>query len=145
VDDRCGAAIIAPPTAGTREMLMVLARRIGAALRDDNIRRRDQGGDLARFRKKLCYLPGDVLADALSTPGARRTLASEEACFVQDLNDAWGSGATSAAALAPDALLDLLDERLAQARPTFVTAAPDRLPGDVARGLRERLRILERE
>lgn len=46
-------AILAPPEVGTCELLMVLARRVGAALRDANIRLRDRSGDLAARRHTL--------------------------------------------------------------------------------------------
>ena len=141
--DTRGVAILGPAAAGTREVLMVLARRIGAALRDENIGLRERGGDLKRGRKKLCYLPGSALPTALAARRARRTLAAEAACFFQDLEGAWVAGQDGRAALAPNALLDLLDERLAGGRPTFLTASPDRLPSDVERGLRARLPVLE--
>ena len=140
--DTRGVAILAPAAAGTREVLMVLARRIGAALRDENIDLRERGGDLKSGRKKLCYLPGSALPAALGAPRARRTLAAEAACFVQDLEGAWATG-SAGSALKSGALLDLLDERLAGGRPTFLTAAPDRLPAEVERGLRTRLPVLE--
>jgi hypothetical protein len=143
LEDRRGVAILAPPAAGTRPVLMVLARRIGAALRDENIRRREQGGDLKRGRKKLCYLPGSALPAALGRPSTRRVLADEAACFFQDLEAAWTAGAAGAAPLAPRAVLDLLDERLAAARPTFLSAAPEHLPTGLERGLRDRLPIIE--
>jgi hypothetical protein len=143
LDDARGVALLAPPAAGTRELLMVLARRIGAALRDDNIRLRTGGGDLASGRKKLCYLPGDALAAALASRDARRTLAGEAACFFQDLETIGGVGEAGPAGGAPTALLDLLDQRLASGRPTFLSAAPDQLPDDLVAALRARLKILE--
>src|SRR5690242_20614545 len=86
VDDERGLAILASPAHGSHQMLMVLARRIGAALRDENIHLREQGGDLKAGRKKLCYLPGRALALALGEPATRHALTSEAACFVQDLD-----------------------------------------------------------
>ena len=65
-------AILAPPEAGTRELLMVIARRVGAALRDENIHLRDRGGDLKAGRQKLCYLPGGALPEALAPLGYSR-------------------------------------------------------------------------
>lgn len=144
LDERRGLAILAPAASG-HLLLMVLARRVGAALRDTNIDLRDSGGDLKAGRQKLCYLPGGLLGSALATPGARAELAREAACFLQDLEGAWASGPTGPAALTPGALLDLLDERLAAGRPTFLNAAPDRLPPGLADGLRARLPILELE
>jgi len=143
LDERRGLAILAPPTEGTREILMVLARRIGAALRDENIRQRERGEDLKRGRKKLCYLPGSHLAEAVGTPATRNLLVAEAACFIQDLETAWIGDMLSSTRLATDALHAVLDARLAAGRPTFVSAAPAELPASVERGLRDRLRILE--
>jgi hypothetical protein len=140
LEERRGLAVLAPADAGAHRLLMVLARRVGAALRDANIHLRDRGGDLKAGRKKLCYLPGSELGAALTTPGVRAALAGEAACFFQDLDAAW---AAERAALAPGALLDLLDERLAAGRPTFLNAAPDRLPPGLAAGLRARLSVVE--
>lgn len=150
LDERRGLAILAPPDTGAHRLLMVLARRIGVALRDANIRLRDDGGDLKAWRKKLCYLPGDALGAALGLPGARRELGREAACFVQDLDAAWAAGPSgmthglaNTASPAPDALLDLLDERLVEGRPTFLCADPRRLPPGLVDGLRARLPTLE--
>ena len=143
LDERRGLAILALPNAGAHHLLMVLARRIGAALRDANIRLRDDGGDLKAGRQKLCYLPGAALASALDQPGPRSELAREAACFIQDLDAAWTPGPANTAPVDPRALLDLLDERLAAGRPTFLNAAPDRLPPGLADGLRARLPILK--
>jgi hypothetical protein len=143
LEERRGLAILVPATAGAHRMLVVLARRVGVALRDGNIRLRDSGGDLQAGRKKLCYLPGGVLGSALATPGARAELAREAACFFQDLEGAWSAGTAGSEPLSPDALLDLLDERLAAGRPTFLNAAPDRLPPGLEDGLRARLPILD--
>jgi hypothetical protein len=140
LDERRGLAILAPPEAGAHRLLMVLARWVGAALRDANIRLRDAGGDLGSERRKLCYLPGDALPLALARPDARAELAREAACFLQDLDAARQANATP---LEPAALLDLLDERLAAGRPTFLNAAPERLPAGLADGLRARLSALE--
>ena len=52
-------------------------------------------------------------------------------------------GQVDATPLEPGALLDLLDERLAGGRPTFLNAAPDRLPPGLADGLRARLPTLD--
>ena len=124
-------------------MLMVLARRIGAALRDENIRRRDQGENLRRSRKKLCYLPGSHLADAIGAPGARKALVDEAACFIEDLELAWVGSTLASTQLEPEALFAVIDARLAVGRPTFISASPMDLPNQVERGLRDRLRILE--
>ena len=70
-------------------------------------------------------------------------LADEAACFFQDLEAAWTAGAAGAAPCPPRAVLDLLDERLAAARPTFLSAAPEHLPTGLERGLRDRLPIIE--
>ena len=123
-------------------LLMVLARRIGVALRDANIRLRDSGGDLKAGRQKLCYLPGSALGAALGLAGARAELAREAACFSRISTR---PGPPRRRALRPGAgrLLDLLDERLAAGRPTFLSAAPDRLPPRLADGLRARLQILD--
>src|SRR5207244_13315090 len=88
-DDQVGLAILAPPDAGTRELLMVLARRVGAALRNENMRLRDRGGGRQASYKKLCYLPGGALPQALRVPRARRSLEREAACSLQDLDNAW--------------------------------------------------------
>ena len=131
-------AILGPPAAGTRALLMVLARRVGAALRDENIHLRDRGGDLKAGRKKLCYLPGEILAEALRDPAAARTLRREAACFVQDDEAAFGS-----AELEPPVLLELIDARLSAGRPTFLSADPAGLSADLALGLRERMAVIE--
>lgn len=149
--ERRGLTILAPASSG-RLLLMVLARRIGAALRDANIDLREGGGDLKAGRQKLCYLPGGLLAEALDSPKARLALADEAACFVQDLDAAWMAEArarprtddrTAALVLEPPALLALLDERLAAGRPTFLTADPARLPPGLAAELRARFTTLE--
>jgi hypothetical protein len=140
LDERRGLAILAPSAAGTC-LLMVLARRIGVAMRDANIHLRDSGGDIKVGKQQLCYLPGHLLDDALVNPDTRAALAREAACFVQDLDGAW-SGADERT-LPPDALLDLLDERLAAGRPTFLNAVADRLPPVVEAAIRARLDVLE--
>ena len=142
-EDTRGVAILAPPAASTRDMLMVLARRIGATLRDENIRLRERGGDLKTGRRKLCYLPGSELAAALDSSGCRRTLASEAACFVQDVDGAWGDEQNRRVPLTVSALIGLLDTRLAGGLPTFLSAAPDQLPDGLERDLRARLLIIE--
>jgi hypothetical protein len=139
-DDRVGLAILAPPEAGARELLMVLARRVGAALRNQNIRLRDHGGDRQAGYKKLCYLPGSALPQALRTPRARRSLEGEAACFFQDLEMAWADGA---AALDPSVFLELLDLRLARRLPSYASAAPGALPAGLEGELRARLPVLE--
>jgi hypothetical protein len=113
---------------------MVLARRLGAALRDENIRLRERGGDLKRGRKKLCYLPGSLLSEALADERTSRTLASEAACFFEDVD-----------AAQIDRLLALLDERAARGLATFLSADPAHLSDDAARQVRRRLRIIEIE
>src|ERR1041385_4478442 len=65
LEETRGLAILAPASAGTERLLMVLARRIGAALRDENIHLRERGGNLKAGRRKLCYLPGHALLHAL--------------------------------------------------------------------------------
>jgi hypothetical protein len=112
-------AILGPREAGTTPALMLLARRVGARLRDDNIRLRDSGGDLAAGRKALCYLPGADLAAALARPDARRALHAEAAVFVQDLDD---SGRASDGEVC--ALVAARRERRLR---TFVSADPGRL------------------
>src|SRR5437763_6005023 len=139
-DDRVGLAILAPPEAGTRELLMVLARRVGAALRNDNIRLRDRGGDRTARYKKLCYLPGGALPRALRMPGARRAVECEAACFFPDLDMAWKAGA---AALDPTPFLELLALRLARRLPSYASAVPGLLPAALEGKLRARLRVLE--
>jgi hypothetical protein len=136
-------AILAPPEAGSRALLMVLARRIGAALRDANIHLRDRGGDLATHRQKLCYLPGPVLPEALRTPTARRTLERETAVFFQDLDAAWQAEQVSVEPLPPVSFLTLLETRASHQRPTFLTADPRALPRDLPREIRARMRTLE--
>jgi hypothetical protein len=150
LDDRRGLLILAAPSQGGHHLLMLLARRIGAALRDANIRLRDAGGDMRAGRQRLCYLPGAALSMALATPGHRHTLAREAACFVQDLDAAWSDRPSSpdwqadpAASAGPDALRSLIAERLAHGRPTFLQAAPDRLSPVHAQELRARLPVLE--
>jgi hypothetical protein len=133
-------AILAPPEAGTRDLLMVLARRVGAALRDENIGLRDRGGDLKGERKKLCYLPGRALPEALGSPSARRALEREAACFVQDLDEAWRGGGS----LDPSLLLDILDARRSRGLLTFLSADPAALPNGLERALRAGMRVLER-
>lgn len=145
-DERAGLeslAILAPPEAGTRKLLMVLARRVGAALRDENIHLRDRGGDLAAHRKKLCYLPGAALPEALRAPSARRALEREAACFFQDLDAAWPANRADSPPVTPSAFLDLLDARAAQRLPTFLSADPGALPPELEREIRARMRILE--
>jgi hypothetical protein len=141
--DPLGMAILASPSAGTRELLMVLARRVGATLRDENIALRDTGGDLRPRRKKLCYLPGWAIPAALHDPIARRSIGTEAACFIQDVDAIWAPVRPAPGVLAPAAVLDLLDERLAARRPTFVSAAPSRLPQGLEHDLRVRLSIIE--
>jgi hypothetical protein len=135
--------IVASAAQGGQHLLMVLARRIGAALRDANIRLRDDGGDLKAGRQKLCYLPGDALRSALARPDFQVALCREAACFVQDLEAAWPAATTGPTPFDPDALPSLLDERLAAGRPTFLQAAPGSLPPGVERELRARLAVLE--
>jgi hypothetical protein len=136
-------AILAPPEAGTRELLMVVARRVGAALRDENIHLRDRGGDLKAGRRKLCYLPGGALPEALRTPSTRRGLEREAACFLQDLDAAWVDGEAEPTPLPSAALLALLDTRLAGGRATFLSADPRHLPPGLDPEIRGRMRVLE--
>lgn len=137
-----GLAILAPASAGTERLLMVLARQIGAALRDENIHLRERGGDLKAGRKKLCYLPGHALRLALADLACQRTLASEAVCFFQDLDGARGGPSVDPSRLDSAPLLSLLDERLADGRPTFLTVDPARLPPGLERELRARLPVL---
>jgi hypothetical protein len=139
VGDRRGAAILGAAESGTRALLMLLARRVGAALRDENIRLRESGGDLKAGRKKLCYLPGNLLPEALGEGATRRALCSEAACFIQDLAAPWESPGPPPT----DAVLGLLDARLAADLPTFVTADPAGLSAAALGALRSRLAILE--
>ena len=143
LDERRGLAILAAGSDGGHRMLMLLARRIGAALRDENIRRRDSGNDMAVRKLRLCYLPGGLLPDALHHPEARAELAREAACFFQDLDGAWNGEYAGSTPRDVAALLGLLDERLAAGRPTYLNAAPDRLPPGLEDALRARLPILE--
>lgn len=133
LEDRRGAVILAPRGVG-HQMLMVLARTVGAALRDENIRLRERGGDLKRSRKKLCYLPGSALVAVLADPAARRALTTEAACFLQDVEHC---------TVPPAALLALLDARQTSGLPTFVSAARNELTADLERELRARLGVLE--
>ena len=139
-DDEVGLAILGPPEAGTRELLMVLARRVGAALRNENIRLRDRGEGPTASYKRLCYLPGGALPRALRAPGARRALGCEAVCFFQDLEMAWADGAV---ALDPSVFLELLDLRLARRLPSYASAAPGALPAGLEGELRARLPVLE--
>jgi hypothetical protein len=150
VDDRLGMAILTPAGTGGHLLLMVLARQIGAALRDENIDLRDSGGDIKAAKKRLCYLPGAVLPEALTLPDARQTLADEAACFLQDLDAAWTPGESDPAPLAngparpaADAVRDLLYVRLAAGRPTFLNADPAGLPPGIEAALRARLRVIQ--
>jgi hypothetical protein len=136
-------AILAPPAAGSRELLMVLARQVGAALRDENIRQRDRGGDLRAQRKKLCYLPGSALPDALRVPAARRALEREAAVFFQDLETAWRTERAGSGSLAPGSFLALLDARAARGLPTFLSAHPRAVPRGLESELHARMRVLE--
>ncbi len=138
-----GLAILAPATAGTERLLMILARRIGAALRDENIHLRERGGDVKAGRKKLCYLPGHALPTALDDLESRRALVSEAACFFQNLDGAWRDAQAGPRRVDSMPLLRLLDERLADGRPTFLTADPARLPSGLAGELRARLPVLQ--
>jgi hypothetical protein len=140
--ERRGLLILASVPGGGHHLLMVLARRIGAALRDANIHLRDWGGDLKAGRQKLCYLPGPALAGALDRPDLRLALTAEAACFVADLERIWHPAPAGAAPSGPDALRSLLDERLAAGRPTFLQADPGALPQDVEAMLRARLPAL---
>ena len=112
-------ALLGPREAGTTPALMVLARLIGAALRDANIRLRDGGGNLRAGRLKLCYLPGSALPAALAAGDARRALEAEAALFIENLDGADGNDAAVAA---------LLAERRRHGARTFVSADPVWLP-----------------
>ena len=126
-------ALLGPRSAGTTAALMVLARRIGAALRDENIRLRDRGGDLRRGRRKLCYLPGGSLSAALGDDRARRALESEAVVFLQDLDDALVSSAGAPAS--DQAVMNLLALRHRGGVRTFVSADPAALPAAVREAL----------
>jgi hypothetical protein len=132
LEDRRGLLILAPPSQGGHHLLMLLARRIGAALRDANIRSRDAGGDMRASKLRICYLPGALLPTALATPDDRLVLATEAACFVQDLEDA-----------DLDTLLSLVAERQAGGLPTFLQVDAARLLPVHERELRARLPVLE--
>jgi hypothetical protein len=141
--ERRGFLILAASEDGGHHLLMVLARRIGAALRDANIHLRDSGADLRAGRQALSYLTGPAMVAALAAPDARQSLASVAASFVQDLEGAWPSEIGAPASTDRRALRSLLDKRLAGGRPTFVQAAPGGLPRDVEAALRSRLPVLE--
>lgn len=129
-------ALLGPAQSGTTAALMVLARTVGVALRDENIRLRDTGGDLQARRRKLCYLPGAVLSAALRSAGARRALRAEAAVFLQSLDAAWAAEA-SAPAIEVE-LGALLAERHHRGVQTFVSADPAGVPADVRTLLLER-------
>jgi hypothetical protein len=135
--------ILLPRGAGSEKLLMLLARRVGAALRDENIQVRDSGGDIKAAKKRLCYLPGSALDTAFDDAEARQALGEEAACFLQDLDRVWAGRVAESVVPRPAQLLSLLDARLAAGLPTFVTADPVALPLEVAAGLRDRLRVLE--
>ena len=141
LDDRRGLAILAPPDASVR-LLMVLARRIGAAIRDANIVLRDSGGDIKAGKQQLCYLPGRLLRDALVEPDDHAALLREAACFLQDLDGAWPNTPPSPLLATAEQAIDLLDARLAAGRPTFLSAAPDRLAPGLEAAIRARLPVL---
>lgn len=141
--DRRGVAILAHGESGAHRALMVLARKVGAALRDANIALRDSGGNVKAQKQRLCYLPGSSLGIAFRTPGAWETLAREAACFVQDLEGAWVPEHGGEDVASPASVLALLDVRLMAGRPTFLTADPGRLPSGLEEALRARLAILE--
>jgi len=122
---------------------MLLARRVGAALRDENIQVRDTGGDIKAAKKRLCYLPGGVLNEAFEEAEARAALANEAACFVPDLDQVWAGRVPESATLRPAQFLALLDARLAAGLPTFLTADPSHLPADVVAGIRLRFLTLD--
>jgi hypothetical protein len=147
LSDRRGAAILAPAGGGGRQVLMLLARRIGAALRDENIAARDSGGDMTAQKKRLCYLPGQMLGGALGLPDARAALANEAACFLQDLEAATAAPGhphpLPEPAVPVAEVLALLDARLRGGLPTFLNADPARLPADLVAALRARLLVLE--
>ena len=71
----------------------------------------------------------------------RRTLASDAACFFQDLDQAWGR--SDGSRLDPSLLVALVDARLASGRATFLSAATNGLPDGLERELRARVRVLE--
>jgi hypothetical protein len=143
LEDRRGVAILLPEAAGGVLLLMLLARRVGAALRDENIQLRDTGGDIKGGKKRLCYLPGDVLDEAFDEAAARHALADEAACFLQDLDLVWKGRVPESATPRPAQFLALLDLRLAAGLPTFLNADPATLPAEVLTGLRARLQVLE--
>ncbi|MCC7370788.1 MAG: hypothetical protein IT306_20370 [Chloroflexi bacterium] len=143
LEDRQGVAILASAEAGGLPMLMLLARRVGAALRDENIQVRDAGGDMRGGKKRLCYVPGTVLDDAYEEQDAQQALATEAACFVQELETVWAGRVPESATLTPSRFLSLLDQRRAAGLPTFVQADPARLPEAALHGLRSRLRAIE--
>jgi hypothetical protein len=131
VDDRRGLLILAAPSEGGHHLLMLLARRIGAALRDENIRLRDSGGDVRAGKLRLCYLPGSALTAARRDRAAATALVTEAACFLYDVERC-----------DPEALRELLDERLPAGLPTFLQAAPGSLPSTIEADARARLPVL---
>jgi hypothetical protein len=141
--ERRGLLILASPTQGGHHLLMLLARRIGAALRDANIHLRDAGGDMQVGKLRLCYLPGPALVSALVEPDVASALTDDAACFVQDLEAVDLPRLPSTARSGLDALRSLLDQRLAAGRPTFLQVAPDSLSPALETMLRERLPVLE--
>lgn len=143
LEDRRGVVIFLPRHAGAEKLLMLLARRVGAALRDENIQVRDTGGDIRAAKKRLCYLPGSALDLAFEDTEARAALIDEAACFFQDLDQVWAGRVPESATPRPAQFLALLDVRLAAGLPTFVTADPSYLPAEIAAGLRDRLQTLE--
>lgn len=142
-EDRRGVAILAPREVSSQAALMVLARKVGAALRDANIALRDGGGDVKARKQRLCYLPGSALGAAFAMPDAWETLAREAACFLPDLDRAWAPEQDGVDTPSPAPVLGLLDARLAASRPTFLTADPSFLPPGLEDALRARLPILE--
>ena len=133
-------AILAPATMGTRAILMLLARRIGARLRDDNIQRRERGENLQSGRKKLCYLPGRLLVPALGDLVARQALIVEAAVFVQDLDEI---GLHTDADFAPFSPVTLFQKRRATGRVSLVSADPRRLSSELEQELRAHMLVIE--
>ena len=133
-------ALLGPRAAGTTAALMVLARRIGVALRDANIRLRDTGSDLRRGRRKLCYLPGSALPAALDAADTRRALQWEAAVFLQDLDGAWKD--THHAEEVELAVAALVADRRRHGSRTFVSADPTALPAAVYETLDAELEIV---
>lgn len=133
--DTRGLALLRPREGGTAAALMVVARQVGAALRDENIRRRDSGDDMRVTKKQLCYLPGSAFSEALEDASVAGALTREAALFIQDLDSA-------GEAHLQQAFLALLAARHQAGLPTFISADPAHLSPDLLAAIQERLSVL---